>query len=590
MSVSMLKKIVLIAALGMFVGSIASLASILFVWLIELANNYFWVDQASRERISDYAWFIPLVILVPTAGGLAVGVLSSLTKEKRPLSLVDTIRDAQSLKFDKPLKSGLISAISAIISMGSGAPLGQYGPLAHLGATLGTFISSLTRATGFTVTMGLGCGAAAAIATAFNAPIAGLIFAHEVILRHYSLRSFAPVTVASVTGYIFANYVFDLPALFQVDIGLDIHASEFLVFILIGVIGAYIAIALMRMTLMMGRVSKQSNIPEALKPGIAGMVVGIVAIWVPDVLGIGDFIIRDSIHGNQFDSLDMLIILVAKMVLTALCLGFGMAGGIFSPALVIGFLLGAVIGETLPNLLFEDFSGPVSYAICGMVAVASPVIGAPLTAILIVFELTRSYDLAIAAMISVVFSNLIGYQLFGRSIFDIQLRDLGFDLRLGREKVVLQDASIENYISQDFVSVSTECSVGELQARLVESSQTEGYVVDGEANYVGTVTLLKILSLQRSNEESGEESGQESAIHAEVYCSKVADKERLTLVKDVSVWTAMEKVQGFVGESIPVVEGTDSSVLVGIIHESAIVQAYMEKLDEVKREEYGETI
>ncbi len=571
---SAMRKIILVAALGVITGAIAALASILFVSLLEAASGLLSVVRDNLKGEGRTFWLLMTVVLTPALGGLIVGRLLMTTPEKKPLTLADSIRSAQTVRFDHSTQSGLTTALSALVALASGASVGQYGPLAHLGATLGTWFASVTRSTGFTVTTGLGCGAAAAIATAFNAPIAGLIFAHEVIIRHYSIRSFAPVTVASVIGYLIANYVFHRPPLLEVEALPQTHASEFLIFIFIGIMGAWTAIALMKSVLWASGISEKWRIPEYLKPAAAGLVVGIVAIRIPEVLQTGDSVVFGSIYGDVFPIGQMLVILVAKLLMTALCLGFGMAGGIFSPSLVIGILLGSIIGEMAPWLYADNVSGTTIYAICGMVAVASPVMGAPLTAILIVFELTRNYELAIASMISVVFANLVSCPLFGRSLFDVQLRESGYDLSLGRDKVTMQGHQIQPHIVYDFVRVFVDQSVAELRDRLLDCDQTEGYVVDDEMTYCGTIDLLKILELQQREDLSG------------IRCGAVARREREILLEDTSIWDAMEKTRSFVGESIPVVRDYDTHQLIGVIHESSIIQAYMERLESVRKEEY----
>ena len=569
-----MRKIILIAALGIITGIIAALASILFVSLLEVVSSLLLFVRNRLDGEERTLWFFMVVILTPALGGLIVGLLLMTTREKRPLTLADSIRNTQTIQFDNSTRSGLTTALSALVALGSGAPVGQYGPLAHLGATLGTWVSGVTRSTGFTATTGLGCGVAAAIATAFNAPIAGLIFAHEVIIRHYSIRSFAPVTVASVIGYLMANYVFDRPPLLEVGVLPQVHAYEFLAFIFIGIIGAYAAIALMKSVLIASEISGKWRIPVYLKPAAAGLVVGFVAIRIPEVLQTGDSVIFGSIQGDVFSIQQMLVILIAKLLLTALCLGFGMAGGIFSPSLVIGILLGSIVGEIVPWLYPDSVSGTTIYAICGMVAVASPVMGAPLTGILIVFELTRNYELAIAAMISVVFANLVACPLFGRSLFDIQLRKSGYDLSLGRDKVTMQSYRIQSYVVRDFVRVFVDQSVDELRDRLLVRGQTEGYVVDNELTYCGTIHMLQILKLQQRGDLS------------KTRCGAVAQREQEILLEDTSVWDAMEITRNFVGESIPVVKDYNTLKLIGVIHESSIIQAYMERLEDVRKEEY----
>ena len=567
-------RIFAIALFGAVVGVIASLAAILFVEVVGYLNELFMVDVADRKKLAGESWFVIFSILVPAAGGLVVGLICMTNREKRPLNLADTIQSTQTLSSDAPLKSGLATALASMVAIGSGASVGQYGPLAHMGATLGVSISRFTRKTGFTGTMGIGCGAAAAIATIFNAPIAGLIFAHEVILRHYSLKVFAPVTVSAVTGYLFANYVIELPPLFRIEFLTPIQSPEFLIFIAIGIMGAGVAALFIRLVLAAGSVAAKIHIPGYLKPALAGALLGVVSIWVPEVLGIGGSVLRNSIL-SAYTDYELLYILIAKMAMTALCLGFGFAGGIFSPALMVGVLFGAFVGNLVPLFMIEHFSSIVVYAICGMVAVTSPVIGAPLTAILIVFELTRNYELTIAAMISVVFANLVGYRLVGRSIFDIQLKRRGFDLSLGRDQAVLDHREISDFLSSDYVTASPQTTLGALLARMHEEGKSEGYIIDGEDIYLGTITTLQL---------TGYGSGANSM---EDPCGRYQEKEDIILSTDTTIWAAMEQIQNFVGESVPVVSSDGRGTLVGVVYEASIIRAYMKTLYNIRQEEYG---
>ncbi len=570
----MFKRIISITFFGMTTGVIASLATIGFVEIVAWCNRVLWVSEISRETIVDSPVFVVLVILVPTLGGLLVGLLLHSIKEKRALTLVDTINSAQTLDSSAPLRSGLISALASLVALSTGSSSGQYGPLAHLGSTLGVWVSRLTGGVRFSGAMGTGCGVAAAIATAFNAPLAGLLFAHEVILRHYSLRTFAPITVSAATGYIFANYIFPRPPLFDFEILQPVYTPEFLVFILIGIGGAYIAIALMKAVIGVSAFAENLNYPQYLKPATAGAILGVVCIWVPEALGIGDAVLGKSVSPIGFATTDLVIIFIAKLGLTALCLGFGFAGGIFSPALVLGILFGALVGNFAPMLFPDNHSLVGVYAICGMVAVASPVMGAPLTAILIVFELTRNYDLAIAAMVSVVFANLIGYQLIGRSIFDIQLRDQGIDLTMGRDKVVMASRSIESYLSQDYVSVDADCSLRELRDHLVDQGKSEGYIVDQKFKYLGTISMLDLMTLIRKNTSLDQ------------HCSGFVQREIILFSPQTSIWSAMEQIRQFTGESIPVIENNSEQFL-GVVYESTVIHAYMDTLDKIRQEEHG---
>ena len=622
----------------MAVGALASLAAIGFVDLVFLLNEWLLVSPRSRFMQEDAALLATATVCVPAAGGLVVGLVHRyLVPERRPHGPPDLIRAVQGLDGRIPPRSGFLSALTSLVSLGAGASVGQYGPLAHLGATLGALVARINRYAEGTKTVWVGCGVAAAIATAFNAPIAGIVFAHEVILRHYSLRAFAPITVAATIGHVIANVVFERPPLFRVESVTVGSAPEYLGFILIGVGGAFVAVLYMRAILYSGRIARRLPVADCLKPMLAGAALGAAALWMPDILGIGKETLRFAVIDQAFAPGELAFLLVAKVLATALCIGFGFAGGVFSPALLTGILFGALAGNGA-ELLAGDFRSDIAiYAICGMVAVASAVIGAPLTTILIVFELTRNYDLATAAMVSVVFSNLVAYRLFGRSLFDVQLRARGFDLSAGRDRVILERRRIERYVSRDFTALAPGLPLGAAKAQLLAAGRHEGYVLDAGGVYLGTVRLADLLAHEEKEggnaqegregkeeeerrrgkgEEGGPASGSsrrtgsrrtgrggetvgEDGPASDLPVSRIARPAEPLFTPKTSVWAAMERMGGFVGESIPVLEedgggrregdggggGGRNRRMLGVVFEAAIVKAYLDTMDDVRREE-----
>ena len=566
-------RIASIAVLGIVAGALASLAAIGFVELVALLNDSLLISPRSRFMAGDPLLLTAATICVPAAGGLIVGVLHRYMPDRRPHGPPDIIRAAHLHDGRMPARAGFLSALTSAVSLGSGASVGQYGPLAHLGATLGSLVARIDRDSRWMGTAGVGCGAAAAIATAFNAPIAGIVFAHEVILRHYSLRTFAPITVAATIGYVVANIVFERPPLFRVEAVSVKAAPEFLGFVLIGVVGAFVAVLYMRAILYAGRLARTLPIADWSKPMVAGAALGLAAIWLPDILGIGKETLRFAVIEGAFAPEELAVLLAAKIAATALCIGFGFAGGVFSPALLIGILFGALAGVCADPLFGGLRSDIAIYAICGMVAVTSAVIGAPLTAILIVFELTRNYDLATAAMVSVVFSNLVSYRIFGRSLFDVQLRAGGFDLASGRDRAILDLRPIAGYLSQDYTALPPDTPPADAKLRLVGDRRHEGYVIDADGRYVGTVKLDELVAL-----ESGGGAAVETVAH-------LAKPEALVLTAETSIWAAMEGMGDFVGESIPVLEDGGSGRMVGVVFEATIVKACLDTMNDMRREE-----
>ncbi len=565
----MLRQLTVITFLGLIIGSVSALVAIGFVDAVIWLNDILLISPRSRVLVSDGTLLTVITIAVPTLGGLFVGYVSQFIPERRPHGPPDVIQAAQG-HGSMPVKAGALTAVSACVSLGSGASVGQYGPLAHMGASLGFWISRFAGTSRYLGTVGIGCGVAAAIATAFNAPIAGLVFAHEVILRHYSLRAFAPITVAATLGYIVSNTVFERPPLFRIESVHIVNTYEFIVFIGIGMVGAVIAMLFMRMLLQFNLLSKSLKLPPAIKTAIAGLAVGLVALQLPDVLGIGKELLRFAVIEDAFTAGELTTLILAKIFLTALCIGFGFAGGVFSPALVIGILFGALVALGMDSVLIDGRSHISIYAVCGMVAVTGPVIGAPLTTILIVFELTGNYDLATAAMVSVAFANLLGYRIFDRSLFDAQLKNRGFDLSLGRDKVIMEQRSIREFVSDNYTALPDSASLEQVRNRLLDDQTNEAYILTSSGKYSGTISMNQLMALVSNNQSLSQEA------------RDFAIPEKLILSPDTSIWQSMVMLRNFVGESIPV---TEEGKFLGVVFEASIVDAYLTTLNEIRQDE-----
>ena len=249
-------RIALIVALGIASGALASLAAVGFVELVAVLNEWFLISPRSRFMMEDERLLLLATVCVPAIGGLVVGLIHRTIPGRRSHGPPDIIQSVQTMDGRIPVRTGFLSAVASVVSLGAGASVGQYGPLTHLGATLGSLVARFNRDNRWMATVGVGCGVAAAISTAFNAPIAGIIFAHEVILRHYSLRAFAPITVAATMGHVTANIVFERPPLFRVEAIVVNFAPEFLGFIVVGIAGAFIAVIYMRSILLANRIAQ----------------------------------------------------------------------------------------------------------------------------------------------------------------------------------------------------------------------------------------------------------------------------------------------------------------------------------------------
>lgn len=553
---------------ALVIGLSVSLAAIAFVDAVGWLNNTLLISPRMRVQFDGTPLLITAAtILAPVIGGLLVGVLLiKLSPEKRPLGPADVLRAVQLVMPPPGAKAGLLSTIAAVISLGFGASVGQYGPLVYLGAMMGNLLDRLNLRIPNFAAIAMSCGVAAAISTAFNAPIAGMVFAHEVVLRHYSIQAFAPTTVAAATGYVVANVVFEREALFLVQFAGVQHGYEFVLFGLLGLLAAGVAIGFMHLTLRCADLALRSPINPVLRPACAGLAVGITALWLPDVMGVGSEALRFATIEGAFQTWELALLVIAKIVLTALCIGFGFAGGIFSPALLIGILFGALCWMLVDTTGILATSGIVAYAICGMMAVTSAVIGAPLTTILIVFELTRNYDLTIAAMVAVVFSNLVSYRMYGRSLFDVQLARKGIDLSQGRDRARLSTHLVSDLLMEDFARCTLDEPACNVWRRTSSALWSEVFVLDQNARLAGVFD---------GRDHAGDPSTPVSSLMKPV-----------TLVFDeaTTLAGAMRQLEGFVGDVIPIVDASSNRFL-GAVTETAIIKAYLQAVHELRREE-----
>lgn len=558
----------LVLLLGTVTSIVAALLANAFVGTIGWLNDLLLISPASRAAEDNAALLMAATVIVPTIGGLIVGVAHRFIHERRPHAPPEVIAAVQSRQARLPGRPALITGFTSLISLSSGASVGQYGPLVHIGGSLGSAVSRLFRADVTTDNITIACGVAAAIAAVFNAPLAGILFAHEVILRHFALRAFAPLAIASILGYVVANAILPQPPLLQVE-GVEIrYLWEFGPFLVLGVASAVIAMAYMSAILHAGRLAARVPLHPVLKPAVAGIGLGLVALWVPDILGMGTETLRATFVEGAYSHWQLLLILTLKILATAWCLGMGFAGGVFSPAMVVGALFGALFGTGLGLLLNGVTSELVVYAVCGMVAVTAPVIGAPLTTVVIVFELTGSYELTLAALASVALANLVTARVFGRSLYDRQLLEQGLDLSGGRSKALLASRTIADLISDRHVAVTTHATVAEARYAMALAGSANAYLVDPIGHYHGTVRLQHLV------DTTDDQPVIEAAIAAE-----------LVMRPDTTIWDAMEVMRDFIGEGVAVVDAEGK--LLGTVFESDLIRAHLEILAEIRREEHG---
>lgn len=501
-------------ACAVLIGAAAAYGVIGFRFAIDAVSTFaFGGTEASMlsGAVSMSPWRI---WAAPVIGGFAVSLLLYLADRFQWLpggrgQAVAEVIEARAVGGGYvSLRAGLAAAAVSAVSLGAGASAGREGPAVHLGATIASIIN---RKLGFNAKQRralLGCGAAAAVSASFNAPIAGVLFALEVILGNYALSVFGPIAAASVSAAIVTRiHLGNFPAFAPPEYGaaatIDVPLAA-----LLGLVCGFVASGFLlltrRLTTDIRDFAQRRNISYLLLPPLGGVIVGFIGVFFPEVLGVGYEAVTKALDGEY--ALHLLIVLVLmKCVATAVTLSCRFGGGVFSPGLVIGTFAGAAFGAALSQLFPGAAASPVYYAMIGMGAASGAILGAPISTTLIVFELTGDYGITISLMVAVAIATLITQWLCGKSFFHWQLSRRGYDLSEGPQGIILKTIRVREVMEKmppgsplaaNAQRLETAQSLGEALARLNDAEEHGLPVVDPKDrdHVVGYLSRVKALA------------------------------------------------------------------------------------------------
>ncbi|MCY4151975.1 MAG: chloride channel protein [Aestuariivita sp.] len=436
--------------IAMAIGIVAGLAALFFRKGIEaLQAALYGTDDV--QYIHTFAESLPWfwVLILPIIGGLVVGlILHVFTPDGRVRSVADVIEGAALRDGRVETRAGIASACASLITLSSGGSSGREGPVVHLAGVIATRVSEALKADGITGRDLLGCAVAAAVSASFNAPIAGTIFALEVVLRHFAFHAFAPISIAAVAGTVInrleygnvTEFTLTLPGVLQFYIELP-------AFLLLGILSGLVAVALMKSIFLAEDtadvIQRRIKLPRWLRPAIAGGLLGIIAIYFPHIIGVGYETTSLALTGKLLLH-EAIVFCVIKVIAVTITIAGRMGGGVFSPSLMIGALSGLVFG-LVATAIFPDISGSHTlYALAGMGAVSAAVLGAPISTTLIVFELTGDWQTGLAVLTAVSLSTAVASRLVDRSFFLTQLERRGIHLAAGPQAYLPDTCSVRS--------------------------------------------------------------------------------------------------------------------------------------------------
>lgn len=539
-------------SLAVLIGILTGLAFVLYDWLIIQSNKLFF------GILSDSPNYY--VIFIPAIGGLLVGIFAySFVKTRR--CDVEEVIEASTLYAGKlSAKKAFLEVLASVITIGSGGSAGKEAPGVLAGAGMGSLVAQIFNISGNRLRIMLGCGASAGIAAAFNAPLAGVVFVVEVIFGELETKTFIPIVISAVFGTIVANLVFGIR---QIQISYYVLVSPFYesaLYLILGLLAGIVSALLIRSRYLFHDGFNKIPVSPMLKPAIGGLGVGLIGFFYPQIFGVGYNVITDVL-ANKF-ALDILVILLFLKIITfSLTLGSGGAGGSIVPALFSGAMLGGAFGTVVHAAFPAITAQPGAYALVGMGAVFAGTARAPLTAMLILFELTMDYNLMLPLMLACVISNVVSSSLHSESLFTEGLRRRGFTIRKGHEVDVMESMLVRDAMKQHVQTVFVDKNVDTL-ITLMQSSRHAGFpVLDQKSKLCGIVTLEDV----REKVKYGE-------LNKKI--GDIASRDVIVAYPDESLTMILERLAMHDIGRLLVVSRFDDTELLGMITRSDIVNSY----------------
>lgn len=564
-----------LVALGssLLVGIGTGLSAVAFNLLIQ------WVTSLSFDQLPRLLGQKWAVLLAPLAGGMLAGPLIYLFAREAKGHGVPEVMQAIALKGGRIRPQvAVVKALASSLTIGTGGSVGREGPIVQIGAALGSTLGQVLHLSDDRVRNLVACGAAGGIAATFNAPIAGVIFALEVILGELTVSHVGTVVVSAVTAstvmrtILGAEFAFPVPEPYTI-----VTAWEFIFYAVLGVAAALVAAAFVRSLYWAEDFFEhQKLVPEWWQPAVGGLLLGAVALVyplifpslaydrMPHIFGGGYAPITNALAGHELMGI-ALVLLLLKMIATNLTLGSGGSGGVFAPALFMGAMLGTAVGIAVNTLFPQITAPPGAYALVGMGAVFAGSAHAPITAVIMLFELTGDYRIILPLMLAVVISMLVSRQLLkGESIYTLKLTRRGIRIQRGRDVDVLQGVLVGEIMSNKGHTVTIDSTLVDL-SEVFSHDRTHGLaVLSDEGLLAGIVTLTDL--------ERAVASNMPRVTRAEVIMTPY---DRLQLAfPDETMGTALARMSTRGLGRLPVVSRDNPRLMLGMVRREEVIHAY----------------
>ena len=544
------------------VGILAGFGAVGFRMLIEFFQEL--ATGSSTDIIPtllNMPWYKKLII--PVCGAIIVGpLIYFFAPEAKGHGVPEVMHDVA-------LKNGVIrqrvvvvKSLASAITIGTGGSVGREGPIVQIGSALGSTIGQWLKVSPERLKILVGCGAAAGIAATFNAPIAGAFFALEVILGNFALPSFSPIIISSVLATAVSRaFLEDCPAFIVPEYSL-VSVWEILLYVILGIIAGGIAVIFSRLVYKSEDIFEKIPIPDYLKNPIGGLLMGVIIIFAPHVFGVGYETIDMALSGKLI-WYGAIILIFIKLFATSMTIGSGGSGGIFAPSLFLGAVTGSAFGK-LANSLFPNITAHSgAYAMVGMGAVVAGATHAPITSILILFELTGDYKIILALMVACTISTIMAKKLYNESIYTLKLTRRGISLNQGREEIIMKSFSVGDVMKTKAPIISESTSFNEIIRIFMESQEPCYYAINDENELAGILHTHVIKSVSH-----------DLNLQHLIIAKDLVDSPVKSVAINNNLAECMDVFSRVEYEHLPVVEGNGSKKLIGTISRRDILELY----------------
>jgi CIC family chloride channel protein len=555
--------------LAIIIGILGGFGGIGIRWLIKFISEISFPGPGNLlQNILAIHWY--WILIIPVIGGILVGPIITFLAPEAKGHGVPEVMQAILLKggIIRP-RVAFIKAIASAISIGTGGSVGREGPIVQIGSSLGSTVGQFFRVPTKRLKTLVGCGAAAGIAAAFNAPIAGALFAVEIILMDFAVAQFSPIVISSVMATVISHTFEGNLIAFLVPKYELASPYELIFYFVLGAIAGLVSFAFIKTLYFAEDVfDNKTRLPEYIKPAVGGIILGLVALLYPEIMGVGYETINLALKGDMLWYIAFILIFV-KIFATSITLGSGGSGGIFAPSLFMGAMLGYFFGSFVHQYFPLISASPNAYALVAMGGMVAGTTRAPITAIIIVFELTNDYRIILPLMITCIISTILSSKLSRESIYTLKLLLRNISIKEGTEANVMETIFVRDVYTEEFSSVLVTDNFSQVINKIIKGKGPDFPVVDRKNDIKGMISLkdLKEYLYERESLQNLLIAGDLANINFDM----------INIESDCKA--AMDIMSRFDFEGLPVSKGDDPNKVIGMIWRKDIQDAYQKAIE-----------